>query len=55
MISKYVKKIKDWPVSKSGKEVAAFLGFVRYYETFIPQNLVLTSQLNGIKKAEKFL
>ena len=28
MIPKYVQKIKDWPVVKSGKEVTTFLGFV---------------------------
>ena len=26
-----------------------------YYQTFMPQYLVLTNPLNGIKKAEKFL
>ena len=27
MIPEYVQRIKDWPVPKSGKEVAMFLGF----------------------------
>ena len=27
MIPEYVQKIKDWPVLKTGKEVATFLGF----------------------------
>ena len=27
MIPEYVRKIKDWPVPKSGKEVTTFLGF----------------------------
>ena len=31
MIPEYVQKIKDWPVLKSGKEVATFLGFAGYY------------------------
>ena len=31
LILKYVQKIKDWPVPKSGKEVATFLGFSGYY------------------------
>ena len=55
MIPEYVQKIKDWPVLKSGKDVATFLGFTRYYHTFIPQYSALTNRLNGIKKAEKFL
>ena len=37
MIPEYVQKIKDWPIPKTGKEVATFLGFLRYYRTFIPQ------------------
>ena len=55
MIPEYVQKIKDWPVPKSGKEVARFLGFAGYYCNFIPQYSVLTNRLNKIKKAEKFL
>ena len=31
MIPEYVQRIKDWPVLKSGKEVATFLGFAGYY------------------------
>ena len=41
--------------TKSGKEVAKFLGFAGYYCTFIPQYSALTNRLNRIKKAEKFL
>ena len=37
MIQEYIQKIKDWPVPKTGKEVATFLGFAGYYRTFIPQ------------------
>ena len=55
MIPKYLQKITDWPVLKTGKEVASFLGFARYYQTFIIQYSVLTNWLNGIKKVEKFL
>ena len=55
MIPEYVQKIKDWPVPKSVKEVATFLGFAGYYCTFISQYSALTNRLNGIKKAEKFL
>ena len=55
MIQEYVHGIRDWPVPKSVKEVATFLGFAGYYRTFIPQYSALTNRLNGIKKAEKFL
>ena len=54
MIPEYVQKIKDWPVPKSGKEVATFLGFAGYYGTCIPQYSALTNRLNRIKKAEKY-
>ena len=53
MIPEYVQKFKDWPVLKTGKEVAMFLGFAGYYRTFIHQYLVLSNRL--IKKTEKFL
>ena len=54
MIQEYVQKSKDWPVPKSGKEVATFLGLAGYYCTFILQYSVLANWLNGIKKVEKF-
>ena len=55
MIPEYVKRIKDLPVPKSGKEVATFLGFSGYYRSFIPRYSVLTNRLSGIKKAEILL
>ena len=55
MIPKYVQKIKDSPILKTGKGVAMFLGFTGYNRTFILQYSVLNNRLNGIKKAEKFL
>ena len=55
IIPEYVQKIKVWPVPKTRKEVATFLGFAGYYRTFIPQYSALTNLLNGIKKAEKFM
>ena len=42
MIPEFLQKIKDWSLPKTGKEVARFLGFTRYYKTFIPQYSVLT-------------
>ena len=55
MIPEYVQKIKDWPVPKTVKKVATFLGFARHYRTFIPQYSALMIRLNRIKKAEKFM
>ena len=55
MIPEYVHKVTNWPVPKSGKEVATFLGFAGYYRNFIPQYSALTNRLNSIKKAEKFV
>ena len=55
MIPEYVQKITDWPLPKTGKEVATFLGFARYYQTFVRQYSALTNRLNDIKKVEKFL
>ena len=55
MIPEYVHKVTNWPVPKSGKEVATFLRFAGYYRNFIPQYSALTNRLNGIKKAEKFV
>ena len=31
MIPEYVQRIKNWPVPKSGKEMATSLGFTGYY------------------------
>ena len=55
MILDYIRKVTTWPVSTNGKEVATFLGFARYYRSFIPQYSALTNRLSGIKKAEKFV
>ena len=55
MIPEYVHKIKDWPVPKTGKEVATFFRFGGYYRTFIPQYSALTNRLNRIKKEEKIM
>ena len=54
-IPEYVQEIKDWPVPKSGKQVATFLGFAGHYQTFIPKYSEFNNRLNRIKKAEKFL
>ena len=54
-ILEYIQNIKDWPVPKTGKDVATFHGFAGYYRTFIPQYSALTNRLNGIKKVDKLL
>ena len=50
-----VASTKEWPVLKSGKKVATFLGFAGYYHISIPQYSAFTNRLNRIKKSEKFL
>ena len=56
MILEYIQKIKDWPVPKTGKEVATFLGSIRQVLWNLHlQYSALTNQLNGIRKAEKIL
>ena len=55
MIPEYVRKVTNWPIPTSGKEVAMFVGFAGCYQNFIPQYSALTNRLNGIKKAEKFV
>ena len=54
MIPEYVHKVTNWPVPKSGKEVATFLGFAGYYRNFIPQYSALTNRLKSIKKLKNF-
>ena len=44
MILDYVRKVTYWPVPTNGKEVAMFLGFARYYRSFIPQYSALTNR-----------
>ena len=53
MIPEYMQKIKDWPVLKSGKEVAMFLGFAEYYRTFITQYSAFTNRLNAVSRRRK--
>ena len=55
MIPEYVLKVTNWPVPTKSKEVATFIGFAGYYQSFIPQYSALTNRLNNIKKAEKFV
>ena len=55
MVPEHVQKIKEWPVPKTGTEVATFLGFTCYYKKFILQYSALKNRLNGIKKAPKFV
>ena len=54
-VPEYVQKIKKWPLPKTGKEVAKFLGFSGFYRRFILQYSALTKRLNRIKKVEKFV
>jgi len=49
MIPKYVSKVLDWPLPKTGKELKSFLGFCGYYRSFIPNYSTLTADLETLK------
>jgi hypothetical protein len=53
MVPSYVKKILDWPLPATGKELKQFLGFVGYYRGFIPDIAELTFEMNDMKKGNK--
>ena len=52
MIPEYVQRILDWPIPKTPKELATFLGFTGYYRGFIPTYAKLTCKMNSLKKGK---
>lgn len=48
----YVERIMDWPVPKTVKELATFLGFVGYYRAFIRQFAELTHEMNSLRRSK---
>ena len=52
MVPKYVEKIMDWPLPRTGKELKSFLGFCGYYRSFIPNYSSLTAELESLKMEE---
>ena len=46
----YVKKIIEWPIPKTTKELASFIGFAAYYRSFIPEFSSLTAEMNSQKR-----
>ena len=49
LIPSYVDKVLNWPTLKTGKELAAFLGFTNYYREFLPDLAQMTADLNTEK------
>ena len=48
-----MQKIVDWPLPQTGKQLQQFLGFVGYYQGFIPKIAELTFEMNSMKKHQK--
>jgi hypothetical protein len=53
MVLSYVRKILEWLLPATGKELKQFLGFVGYYRGFIPDIAELTFEMNDMKKGNK--
>ena len=43
-----VNKVREWPVSKTAKEVQSFLGLASYYHQFIPQFVKWANPLHDL-------
>ncbi len=53
MVPSYVKRILEWPLPRTGKQLKQFLGFIGYYRGFIPEVADLTFEMNEMKKDAK--
>ena len=45
----YVKRILDWPLPKTGRELRSFLGLAGYYRSFLSEYGQLTAELTGLQ------
>ena len=50
MQEEYVERILGWPIPKTVKQLASFLGFTGYYRSFIKEYAQLTCEMNAQKK-----
>ena len=52
MIPSYVDKVINWPQPATGKDLAAFLGFTKYYCEFLVDFAKRTAGLNKLKSSK---
>ena len=53
MVPDYVKKIKNWPIPTTGKELLSFLGFTSYYRGFILKYADTVATLNKYRNEKQ--
>ena len=49
MDQKYLDKIKEWPLPKTGKEIQSFLGFCNYYQSYFSNFAKVSQPLNKLR------
>ncbi len=49
MDQKYLDKIREWPLPKTGKEIQSFLGFCNYYQSYFSNFAKVSQPLNKLR------